>query len=226
MQIDTLCQHLCSYDDIIVVFPFSLVVGINIRFYLLFLFIAVGCRDDEWSVFFGLDSLTQSFHRVNGFSEDDKLAGGVLLRVEQLRFKTFLKSIEFRVFRINTPAIEEIFHDLVVLLQQLDVLRFEVFALVFGILPPVITPLLVESLYFRTDILYAISESDGLATLPGFSFKVKFLVDIYLWANEYRIVIPHVDHVFCIAAKVLQRLPESCERTFQTLDEQYLHDSR
>ena len=78
--------------------------------------------------------------------------------------------------------------------------------------------------YLASDVFHTVVERDTLATFRGLGLVVKFSVDVYLRTDEDSVVLPHPDHVLCVAAQVQQRLGEGSKRALETLHKKHLHD--
>ena len=108
VQVHSLCQHLGRDDHIIVVLPFSFVIGVEVLFYRVLHFVAVGGGDDKCLVAFGLDGSRQRPDGVDGLGENDQFAGCVRLRVEQLGFYLLLERIKLGVLGVSCPAVIQV----------------------------------------------------------------------------------------------------------------------
>ena len=150
----------------------------------------------------------------DGFGEDDEQAGGVLLWVKQCG-QLPLEGLELRVLLdpLRIPTRAEVAEDALVTLQQLDVLRLEIFTAVFGILSAFVPPLLVEVVDLSAQLFHALVD-----------IVFQNLVDIEVGADEEGVVVPHTDHVLRVLPQVMERLAEGACGAFESLDEALLHE--
>ena len=83
MKIDSFRQNLSGDDYLIVVFPLTTIVGIEVLAYLRFHFFAIGCSDGKSAESLVFARSRQRLHRIYSLWENDKFLRAIGIGIKE-----------------------------------------------------------------------------------------------------------------------------------------------